>query len=266
VPIRAARNPLSSAILYLAIVAIWAGVLVPRWVRSHAHRTAETEADDDAGQEEPLAENGRAARQTSAERGPAPRQAAHEGRVQEDAGRQPPAMAAPVYPPPSGRPARVLRARRRMLATLILLTAGAGALAAAHVAAAWVIVPPAVMLTGFLLLLRAAARIDAERAAHRTYAGPDAGLGAGLVTRPAGTRATASSRDAAPAPQRHPAPSESPAVGSCPGPAWQEAEPGWVTAAAPDWTPNAEIIDISGRMRDQVYDQYSDAAERAVGD
>jgi hypothetical protein len=28
----------------------------------------------------------------------------------------------------------------------------------------------------------------------------------------------------------------------------------------------AEIIDISGRIGDQVYDQYSDAANRAVGD
>ena len=31
-------------------------------------------------------------------------------------------------------------------------------------------------------------------------------------------------------------------------------------------TPIAEIIDISARVNDQVYDQYTDAAERAVGD
>ena len=30
--------------------------------------------------------------------------------------------------------------------------------------------------------------------------------------------------------------------------------------------PTAEIIDISARVSDQVYDQYTDAAERAVGD
>jgi hypothetical protein len=41
------------------------------------------------------------------------------------------------------------------------------------------------------------------------------------------------------------------------------------TASAPDTNesqPGAEIIDISARLSDQVYDQYSDAAERAVGD
>ena len=31
-------------------------------------------------------------------------------------------------------------------------------------------------------------------------------------------------------------------------------------------TPGAEVIDISARVNDQVYDQYTDAAERAVGD
>ena len=29
---------------------------------------------------------------------------------------------------------------------------------------------------------------------------------------------------------------------------------------------SAEIIDISGRVNDQFYDQYTDAANRAVGD
>jgi hypothetical protein len=35
---------------------------------------------------------------------------------------------------------------------------------------------------------------------------------------------------------------------------------------APAAAGGAEIIDISGRIDDQVYDQYSDAANRAVGD
>ena len=30
--------------------------------------------------------------------------------------------------------------------------------------------------------------------------------------------------------------------------------------------PTAEIIDISARVSDQLYDQYADAAARAVGD
>jgi len=38
------------------------------------------------------------------------------------------------------------------------------------------------------------------------------------------------------------------------------------TPAVPAALGGAEIIDISGRVGDQVYDQYSDAANRAVGD
>ena len=37
-----------------------------------------------------------------------------------------------------------------------------------------------------------------------------------------------------------------------------------VTEPKPAWT--AEIIDISARLGDQLYDQYADAAVRAVGD
>jgi hypothetical protein len=33
-----------------------------------------------------------------------------------------------------------------------------------------------------------------------------------------------------------------------------------------DAEPSAEVIDISSRTRDQLYDQYADAAVRAVGD
>ena len=46
-------------------------------------------------------------------------------------------------------------------------------------------------------------------------------------------------------------------------PATGESDIGSGTPVAPD---GAEIIDISGRIGDQVYDQYSDAANRAVGD
>src|SRR5579863_5245612 len=35
-----ARSPMSSAILYLAIVAIWACVLIPRWLRRDSARGA----------------------------------------------------------------------------------------------------------------------------------------------------------------------------------------------------------------------------------
>jgi len=38
------------------------------------------------------------------------------------------------------------------------------------------------------------------------------------------------------------------------------------TASAAEAAPDAEVIDISARVSDQVYDQYADATERAVGD
>jgi hypothetical protein len=48
----------------------------------------------------------------------------------------------------------------------------------------------------------------------------------------------------------------------------EPAEPAPAVAAATDAEslPDAEVIDISARVSDQVYDQYADAAERAVGD
>jgi hypothetical protein len=36
--------------------------------------------------------------------------------------------------------------------------------------------------------------------------------------------------------------------------------------AEPETSWSAEIIDISARLSDQLYDQYADAAVRAVGD
>jgi len=134
------------------------------------------------------------------------------------------------------RRANIRRARRRMLGTLILLTAGAVAIAVTHVAAWWVIVPPGALLGGFLLLLRETARSDAERARRH----------ADLTTR------------------RPHADRESRAVPAAPavaGPDWAE-----VVAEVVETEFSAKIIDISARVTDQLYDQYTDAAERAVGD
>lgn len=265
----ASRGPaLSSAILYLAIVAIWAGVLVPRWLRPHVSRTADTEHVADPSHHEDLEPPGDRTQTGHEARRSAVRSYAGQSREQPDQARaepeqpraQPDQRRAPVHPSPADRHAHVLQARRRMLATLVLLTAGAVAIAVAHLAATWVVIPPAVMLAGFLMLLRGAARIDVKRMAHSAQA--TAGTGAGQEADTG--RHAAQTQDAASAPNA--APSARPAPGPSAEPGWVAAEPGWVAAAAPDWTPSAEIIDISGRMRDQVYDQYSDAAERAVGD
>jgi hypothetical protein len=137
------------------------------------------------------------------------------------------------------RRANIRRARRRMLGTLILLTAGAVAIAVTHVAAWWVIVPPGALLGGFLLLLRETARSDAERARRH----------ADLTT------------------QRQRADRESRAVPAAPAvPAVAGPDRAEVVAEVVETEFSAKIIDISARVTDQLYDQYTDAAERAVGD
>ena len=142
---------LSSAILYLAIVAIWAIVLVPRWLRPpQASGTLESNLAEPvaASPLEDLAE---------AEEDPGGGESVPAPGGRADGGGR-------ARPPAAGRRERVLQARRRMLVTLTAITAGAAAIAVAHLAASWVVIPPAVMLAGFVLLLREAARIDTERA------------------------------------------------------------------------------------------------------
>ena len=133
---------------------------------------------------------------------------------------------------------RVLQARRRMLVTLTAITAGAAAIAVAHLAASWVVIPPAVMLAGFVLLLREAARIDTERAwdaawRHGRRTGADAAAAGGPERQQAGPAGSAQAGVAV-----------SPQAG----------------------VPSAQIIDLSARIGDQLYDQYADAEVRAVGD
>jgi hypothetical protein len=135
-----------------------------------------------------------------------------------------------------------------MLGTLLFLTAGALALAVLRVAAWWVVIPPGVMLGAFVLLLREASRSDAERARRRAHTEE--------------TRRRRSEvgveREAAPVTaetlERLTSKPEAPDVA-------EQSEPDIEVVAY-----SAEIIDISGRVKDQLYDQYTDAANRAVGD
>jgi hypothetical protein len=222
---------LSSAILYLAIVAIWAIVLVPRWLRPpQASGTLESNLAEpvDASPLEDLAE---AEEDAGGEKG------------LPDPGAQP-AAGARAGPPAAERRARILQARRRMLVTLTVLTAGAVGIAVTRLAASWVVIPPAVMLAGFALLLREAARIDAGRArvaARRHGRGADAGAAAagGPGHQQAG-----------------PADGAQAVVASAPT----------GVPSAQVGVPSAQIIDISSRVDDQLYDQYADAEVRAVGD
>jgi len=186
----------SSAILYGAIVVIWAGVLIPRWLRREA-----------SGEESGSAtEVGATSSSSSASSASASSAVAEEARDR-----------------PLGRDAehaRVIGARRRLLCMLLALATGACVLAYTKLAAWWVVLPPGVMLIGYLALLREASRADAER------------------------------RSAAPA-----ARSSAPAARS-PAPA----------APVPVPPPDAEVIDITARVNDDLYDQVADAKLRAVGD
>ena len=223
--------------LYLAIVAIWAVVLVPRWLRPRAAppQPVPVPAESpDAEVREPAgpAQDAGVARPVSADAPDAaggavggeavagPVVSGEDARDEEAAPE--PEVAAPS---PVSRRTEVLKARRRLLSTLIALTVAAAGLAVTRIDAYWIVIPPTVLLAGYVVLLREFAHIDAERARRaapirRTEAGAQTG--------------------------REPVPAATPAVPAALG--------------------GAEIIDISGRVGDQVYDQYSDAANRAVGD
>jgi hypothetical protein len=148
---------MSSAILYLAIVAIWACVLIPRWLRRDSARggSAPVAAEPPVPVEpEAEAEDGAPA---DVEADEAPWRASAFGRGAE-----------PLSAEESRR--RMLAARRRLLLMLIGLEAAAIALAVLRLAAVWVVVPPTIMLLGYLLLLREAAAADAERAQYEAEA------------------------------------------------------------------------------------------------
>ena len=201
---------MSSVFLYVAIVAIWAFVLVPRWLRHHhAQPQSDTDESYDADSIPGASEQ------------------------YDEAGEQ---FAANDYPQPHRQVARtynpmplprshMMQARRRLLTVLMVLTAVAGACAGIKVAPIWVCIPPATVLCVYVLLLREASRADAEQA--RRYAAVQARE----------SRSLAAARRRAHA-----------------------------VALAEAAQPSAEIIDISDRIGDQLYDQYADATIRAVGD
>jgi len=218
----------SSVFLFLAIVAIWAFVLVPRWLRrQHAAPQPQYEADyvpDSTYYEEDGYKSQDEAADGSYEDAPPAGDPAWSEQSEAEA---------TAYPPPTaeyvrgqaGRPlsrSRVLQTRRRLLTMLVLLAAAAGTCTALKLTAWWVCIPPAVMLGMYLLLLRETAIADAERARWIAV----------MEQR----RADRERAYRAEVPQ------------------------------APDEQPSAEIIDISGRVNDMLYDQYADATVRAVGD
>jgi hypothetical protein len=154
---------MSSAILYLAIVAIWACVLIPRWLRrDSASGAAAAQASAQAPAHE-LAPPADAVPTEHAD--PAPQ----ENDVADDSSRPGPVpVPEPVSTAESRR--RMLAARRRLLLMLAGLEIAAVTLAVVGLAAVWVVIPPSIMLIGYLLLLREAGKADVERARHEAEA------------------------------------------------------------------------------------------------
>lgn len=230
---------MSSAILYLAIVAIWAFLLVPRWIRRSHAPPAPPLTGDDAADADAFPESEQLAAESPEPTGdplqddepdtapipaiidPAvlPADASSGAFAPEPDG--PPARPRRPVNPPISR-AKILQARRRLMTTLVLLGIAAVGGTLLGLTSAWVCVPPVIMLGMYALLLREAALADTDNARRRA-------------------------REAHIARQR----------------ARQRAREAW---AARTPQPTAQIIDISSRLGDQLYDQYADATVRAVGD
>jgi hypothetical protein len=254
----------SSAILYLAIVVIWACVLIPRWLRRDSARGASNEpdatissstdtvlgedvSDDSVSRDDVRTDTVSERAQTLAE---AAEQRPDDARepAEPDAGND-----APPPPTPEESRRRMLVARRRLLGMMFILELAAIGLAVVGLAAAWVVIPPSVMLVGYLLLLREAAHADTERALREWEV--------------AQAQAQARARARARAAQRRP---EAAFAATAPPAAYADYEssgrdyaPG---LAGKYTTSTAAVIDIAERDEDDRSDQYTRNKLRAVGD
>lgn len=255
---------MSSTILYLAIVVIWAGVLVPRWLRREPHHEASSRARRSAGQASKRPETlpdgvadgfsdwvaGEHADDPASTQLPDPAGGADAG--MRDAPYPGDAPPGDTKRSPGRVPslAHVIAARRRLFAMLALLLAGAAAIAVAGLAAWWIVLPPACMLAGYVALLREAARADAALARAR---GPRY-----ASERLRRTHVLADGRSAT---------GGSTAVGSA-----ARGSFGSVAGAAAgalgsgSQADTAQVIDLTQRVDEEIYDQYADAKLRAVGD
>jgi hypothetical protein len=216
---------LSSAILYFAIIAIWAGVLIPRWLRRDTSQAGSGRASDSAEFEQPVAKEA-PGDMDSEDAGPGSPGTAGDSYADRNEGADyEPEEAVPYLAADPASRARVLLARRRMLMMLAGLTVAAFGIVTVRLAAWWVTITPTGMLVGYLMLLREARHVDAERALIRDQA----------MTEAEEQRQVAREQELTPA-----VPHEEPRA--------------------------AQIIDISDRVRDELYDQYADTERRAVGD
>jgi hypothetical protein len=281
----------SSAILYVAIVAIWACVLIPRWLRRDSARGAGNEADaqvagevvrgdvvpdedtadDDVPRDDEMASTVQAryadyddygghADYTRTYTRTARTETAWTEEAPEAAGtaRDVPGSSTETRhatPPPVREDARrrMLAARRRLLGMLVILEIAAIALATVKLAALWVLIPPTIMLIGYLLLLREASHADAERAQREEDAARAQARAQARARERAARRATAAPPAAAPPP----------------APRYEEPGPGRDFApglAGKYTTSKAEVTDIYEQADEDPSDEYTANKLRAVGD
>ena len=266
---------MSSAILYVAIVVIWACVLIPRWLRRDSARGADSAAgtpvpgdvvpgdvipaedtadDDESWTAEPVGtvrvrytETFRADVTVEAEADPAPEEV-----PAPDAGRR-----VPLPPEESRR--RMMAARRRLLGMLTILEIAAVALAVLRLAALWVLIPPSIMLIGYALLLREAAHADAERA-QREEEAAHARIRAQERARERAAQRAAAARATPAAPVI-------PAAPPAPAARYEDTGRDFAPGLAGKYTTsNAEVAGLSDGSDEDYRDEYPLKRLRAVGD
>ncbi len=256
---------MSSAILYLAIIAIWACVLIPRWLRrdparGSSHVSGPAVHEDVVPADDLLDHDGASVPDDAARIMADVAEVNADADVDADADAEgeadslEPDGAPPPLTPEESRQ-RMMAARRRLLGMMIALETAAIALAVLGLAALWVVVPPSVMLTGYLLLLREAAHADAERARRERE-------GAWERERTRAARRAAASHAA-------PAAAAASAGPASPAAEYEDTGPGRDFApglAGKYTTSNAEVIPIPERAGEDLYDQYTQNKLRAVGD
>lgn len=266
---------MSSAILYLAIIAIWACVLIPRWLKRDSVRgafepaqltttaqlatasdsSATTEVADSVPDDIGLSGTTGFREDTSL--------TDHTGRTDsapvpgpsdetEDADTSIPE---PMQVTTEESRRRIMKARRRLLWMMLGLEAAGGALAGTGLAAWWVIAPPTVTLVGYLVLLREAAQADAEVDAREREAQEAAEAAARERARQA--REARTERTATPPP----APAIPVAYAAAPVPEdYEDLGPGR------DFTPGLRYASARDTADHEAYDQYTENRLRAVGD
>jgi hypothetical protein len=147
----------SSGLIYAAIVAAWAAVLVPRWVRRNEEIDQAREAD--------LARGVRVLGQAESLTRSARMQARHAALPVEPA-EQAAAMAGPGVEPPSEY-GQAARRRRRVLSVLVLAFAAVSVAAVVGKLPLWSVAVPSLLLGGFLWAGRRAAAVEAASRAQR---------------------------------------------------------------------------------------------------